>query len=369
MKIEDYKNVTDRIEIREECRKEIINMSIEKNKSKHKWSKKTFIPVIAAAIVGCTAITAAFADDVISVFSKEKAKQEITAEVADGTEYKVNKGNQLNYDILEDHAESLSEECDTNGLKVKAESIFCDGENLTVIFTAENNNPDIENKYHIFAKGVRVDIGGKSFSDIDNMCLPWIDLIRDYEGASAYTGTFQMHIPENLRFTDTTDIKIHIGVYESADVWENGNILDYYEYCRENNIDYRQDPQGAEKYYSQFNAGGDFLLKVTPDMSANKINETIYKDEGSGIEICQVKSTPYCLSIKYKNSSEMSLAMLVYDENGNQLELNLANQGEYDGNYQTHNFSSTDSKAITVQFVDKNSENLDVVCSFEIPLD
>ena len=81
MKIEDYKNVTDRIEIREECRKEIINMSIEKNKSKHKWSKKTFIPVIAAAIVGCTAITAAFADDVISVFSKEKAKQEITAEV------------------------------------------------------------------------------------------------------------------------------------------------------------------------------------------------------------------------------------------------------------------------------------------------
>lgn len=201
------------------------------------------------------------------------------------------------------------------------------------------------------------------------MCLPWIDLIRDYEGASAYTGTFQMHIPENLRFTDTTDIKIHIGVYESADVWENGNILDYYEYCRENNIDYRQDPQGAEKYYSQFNAGGDFLLKVTPDMSANKINDTIYKDEEIGIEICQVKSTPYCLSIKYKNSSEMSLAMLVYDENGNQLELNLANQGEYDGNYQTHNFSSTDSKAITVQFVDKNSENLDVVCSFEIPLD
>ncbi len=30
---------------------------------------------------------------------------------------------------------------------------------------------------------------------------------------------------------------------------------------------------------------------------------------------------------------------------------------------------TTDSKAITVQFVDKNSENLDVVCSFEIPLD
>ena len=57
MKIEDYKNVTDRIEIREECRKEIINMSIEKNKSKHKWSKKTFIPVIAAAIVGSVSYT------------------------------------------------------------------------------------------------------------------------------------------------------------------------------------------------------------------------------------------------------------------------------------------------------------------------
>lgn len=30
MKIEDYKNVTDRIEIREECRKEIINMSMKR---------------------------------------------------------------------------------------------------------------------------------------------------------------------------------------------------------------------------------------------------------------------------------------------------------------------------------------------------
>ena len=39
--------------------------------------KKTFIPVIAAAIVGCTAITAAFADDVISVFSKEKQSRKL----------------------------------------------------------------------------------------------------------------------------------------------------------------------------------------------------------------------------------------------------------------------------------------------------
>ena len=105
-----------------------------------------------------------------------------------------------------------------------------------------------------------------------------------------------MPIPENLCFTETTDVKIHVGIYEFADVWDNGNILDYYEYCHENNIDYSKDPNGAENYYSQFNAGGDFLLKVTPDLSANKINNNVYKDEDSNVEICQVKSTPYaCL--------------------------------------------------------------------------
>lgn len=369
MNIEDYKNVIDRIEIREECRKEIINMSIEKNKERRKWSKKTFIPVIAAGIVGCTAVTAAFADDVISVFSKSKANQEVTAEGADKTEYKVNKSDQINYDILEDHAAALSEECDTNGLKVKAESVFCDGDNLTVIFTAENNNPDIKDNYHIWAKGVRVEIGGKSLSDIDTMCLPWIDLIRDYEGSSTYTGTFQMPIPENLQFTETTDVKIHIGIYESADVWDNGITPDYYEYCKENNIDYTKDPNGAEKYYSQFNTNASFLLNITPDTSANKINNNVYKDENGYVEISQVKSTPYALSVKYKAPLEMSLEMLVYDENGNQLMRNMENQGQYDGNYQTINFSSTDSKSVTIKFIDKNSENLDVICSFEIPLE
>ena len=75
------------------------------------------------------------------------------------------------------------------------------------------------------------------------------------------------------------------------------------------------------------------------------------------------------MSVKYKTPVTSSLVMLVYDENGNQLELNLENQGEYDGTYQTSNFSSTDSKSITVQFVDKSTDDLEVVCSFDIPLE
>lgn len=342
MKIEDYKKVTDRIEIREDCRKEIINMSIEKNSKKHRFSKRTIIPVIAAAVVGCTAMTAAFADDVISVFSKAKGTQELTAEGADGTQYKVNKGDQLNYDQLEQHAEALSEICETDGLIIKAESVFCDGENLCVTFTAENTNPEVENNYHIWAKGVTVEIDGKTYSDTNTNAEIWIDMFCDYEGASTYTGTMQFPIPKSGQFTDSQNIKIHVEHYEMAEAWSNDG--------------------------TSFKGSVDFLITVTADTSSNKINNTVYSDSEAGIEIAEVKSTPYSVSLKYKTPSDEGLLPIVYDENGNQLELNLDNQGYFDGTYQIHNYSSTDSDIITVQFIDKNSENLNVVASFEIPL-
>ncbi|MGN1480863.1 DUF4179 domain-containing protein [Porcipelethomonas sp.] len=343
MKMEDYKKVMDKIQIKEECRKEIIDMSIEKNNSKHRWSKKKIIPVFAVAVIGCTAMTAAFADDIVSVFSKANAKQEITAEGADGTQHKVDKADQLNYSELENHAQTLSESCETDGLKVKAESAFCDGENLSVIFTAENTNPDIKNNYHIWAKGVTIEIDGKTYHDSGINSEIWIDMICDYDGASTYTGTLQFPIPEESRFTDSQDIKINVELYESAEAWSNDGVL--------------------------FKGSGEFMINTAADTSSNIINDNVYTDERNNIEICQVKSTPYALSVKYKIPVTSSLVMQVFDENGNQLELNLENQGEYDGHYQTINYSSTDSKSITVQFVEENTDDLEVVCSFDIPLE
>lgn len=60
--------------------------------------------------------------------------------------------------------------------------------------------------------------------------------------------------------------------------------------------------------------------------------------------------------------------LMVYDENGNRLERNVVNQGEFDGEYNIENFSSTDSSKVNLKFVDKNSDDLEVVSEFEVEL-
>lgn len=343
MRIEDYKKAMNKIEIREECRKEIIEMSAEKNNSGHRWSKKKIIPVMAAAVIGCTAMSVAFADDIISVFSKAKNTQEITVENSNGDSYKVNKGDQLNYDKLEKHAELLSESCETDGLKVTASSSFCDGENMTVIFTAENSNPDIKNDISIWAKGISIEINGKTYTDTYQETAIWLNLFRDSEDTSTYTGTLQFPVPEESRFSQPTDIKIKVGSYEMTDGFSNDGTA--------------------------FKGSGEFLIKVTPDTSANTENNNTYQSDDGRFVVESVKSTPYALSVKNKMPLEGSYDMLVYDENGNRLDINIENQGYYDGEYSVSNFTATDSKTITVKFIDKSSDNLDEICSFEIPLE
>lgn len=72
MKIDDYKKVTDRLELKKDCFKEAVNM-IEQNKNKkHYWSKKKVIPIFAVAVVACTTMTAVFADELVGIFRKER---------------------------------------------------------------------------------------------------------------------------------------------------------------------------------------------------------------------------------------------------------------------------------------------------------
>lgn len=71
MNINHYKRAVERFEIRPELKKEIVEMSMEKNNKKHKFSKKRAIPVIAAVVVGCTTVTAVCADQFVGIFKKD----------------------------------------------------------------------------------------------------------------------------------------------------------------------------------------------------------------------------------------------------------------------------------------------------------
>lgn len=81
MNIDDYKKVTDRIELKKDCFTEAINMMEENKNKKHGWTKKKVIPVIAAAVVACTTMTAVFADEFMGIFRKEKNLEISIAEV------------------------------------------------------------------------------------------------------------------------------------------------------------------------------------------------------------------------------------------------------------------------------------------------
>lgn len=71
MNINDYKSAAKRVEIRPECKERVIRMSVEKNNSKHRFSKRKMLPILAAAVVGCVAVTAAMADDFMGIFKKQ----------------------------------------------------------------------------------------------------------------------------------------------------------------------------------------------------------------------------------------------------------------------------------------------------------
>lgn len=71
MNINDYRKAMEKIEINPEYKERIIESSMKKNDRKHGFSKKRMIPILAAAVVGCVAVTAVVADDFAGIFRKQ----------------------------------------------------------------------------------------------------------------------------------------------------------------------------------------------------------------------------------------------------------------------------------------------------------
>lgn len=68
MNINDYKEAARRLEIRPELKDNIIKESMRKSNKKRSFSRKKLIPVLAASVVGCACITAAFANELKGIF-------------------------------------------------------------------------------------------------------------------------------------------------------------------------------------------------------------------------------------------------------------------------------------------------------------
>lgn len=71
MNMNHYKRAAKRLEIRPELKKEIVEMSMEKNNKNRSFSKKRMVPVLAAVVIGCAALTTVCADQFVGIFKKD----------------------------------------------------------------------------------------------------------------------------------------------------------------------------------------------------------------------------------------------------------------------------------------------------------
>lgn len=144
MNIHDYSKVTDRIEINEKCRDEVLNMKRNKKKITHKMNKKAFIGIIAAAVVACGG-TAAFAADYFGVFDRLSDKKDRTFVTQEGQELKADKYDNNNYDIIGQNAQEASASAATEEFSMNVESVYCDGSNLILGLTGSFEDGNMMN--------------------------------------------------------------------------------------------------------------------------------------------------------------------------------------------------------------------------------
>lgn len=71
MNINDYKKAVDNYGIRPELKNEIIEKCCAESRRKIRFSRKKLIPIMAAAVIDCVSITAAFAGDFSGIFKKQ----------------------------------------------------------------------------------------------------------------------------------------------------------------------------------------------------------------------------------------------------------------------------------------------------------
>ena len=83
MNMNDYRQMLDKVTPRDGLKDEIISQCAEKPRITHSFSKRKLAPIFAAAVIGCTSVTVAFADEIKSLFYKKDYLEMNISEVAD----------------------------------------------------------------------------------------------------------------------------------------------------------------------------------------------------------------------------------------------------------------------------------------------
>lgn len=362
MNIQDYNNVTDRIEISDKCRNEVLNMNKNK-KIKHKMNKKVFGVLIAATVTVCGG-TAVFAAEKIGVFDKLSTNQKRTVVYENGYEGPIDKSDKNNYDSIGQHAVELEEpeKADSEILSVQAESVYCDGSSLIIGISgslADGNAQNLE----LIDFGTDITINGETFSKSQafdencNFVRFTSELYQDVNTQNSFSGSIILSFKDDFKIEESTraEIKIHDIVL--------GDTVD-----TESEI--------------------DFAVRVVPDLSLVNDCYAGASENGYAAKVYEITPAMMTVGSKYPENLKLtgeqlkalgdgaipscSIVDLWYDDQGNEIEgLYWTQELDRGDGYRVILLQPTETEYITVKFFNKQQrdENGDMQLMQELTIE
>ncbi|MBQ8297922.1 MAG: hypothetical protein IJX77_09080 [Ruminococcus sp.] len=355
MNINDYKKVTDRLEISERCREEVLNMRKGTGKIKHKMSKKA-VALIAAAVMTVGAGTAAVAANHFGVFDRLSGKKDRTITLDNGVEAKIDKFDNNNYEIIGQHAQDVTAAAQSEELSVNVESVYCDGSNLIVALTGSlaDGNPS-----GIISLNFNCDItiDGETYSVnalegwSQNYLRLYGNMVLDEGETNSFTGSISLTLQtgEKIENPTTADIRLYNISCGYKYVMDNAVYLD-----SEVNltVDVVPEPELVQECYAS--------------MSENGFEAKIYEVSPSGITIgskyprfydTNTETVTWYEGENLLEGPKYSVGAQWFDENGNRIELlDLRELPDYGDGFNTGILASTDSSTITVKWFNKQTQ-------------
>lgn len=358
MNLNDYKKVTDRLEISERCREEVLTMKKRTGKIKHKMNKKA-AALIAAAALTVGAGTAAVAANHFDVFDRLSEKQNRTITLDNGNEVKIDKYDKNNYEIIGQHAQDVTAAAQSEELSVNVESVYCDGSNLIVGFTGSlaDGNPSgiisLNFNCDITIDGVTYTRDEHIIAGNDNNYLRFDgNMILDEGETNSFTGSISLTLRTGEKIEDptTADIRLydiscgydyimHSPVYLDSEVNMTVDVIPELELVQECYASMSENGFEA-KIYEISPAGITVGTKYPEFYDTN--NETItWEEEGMMVE-----------------GPKYSIVSLFFDENGNMIEgIGVKELPDYGDGFETGILASTDSSTITVKWFNKQVQD------------
>lgn len=348
MNANDYRNLMNKIEVSENCKKEIFETMKE---SRKKINKKRFMPLgVALALLTCTG-TAVFAAET-GVFSKLTNKKERTVVNDYGNEIKLDKLDKTNYEKIDENAEKVENlSYQSEYLSLDVESVYCDGTSLIIGLSGTLN---IDSPKPVIYFRTQADVNGEHFDDTlinayEGKCLRMFsDMVIDEGSENTFTGSISMTFAEDFKLTEPTTIDLKLS-----------NI---------------QNTIFGSDYPIKLDDIVEFTLDVTPDLSkVTEVDESV-SDEDFVFKIDNI--SPAMITVEaewpefYETNTETieiiegdqilhgpkySIVVLFKDADGNRIDA----IDWFDGYLNTIKLglAYTDTESITAVFINKQESD------------